>query len=223
MTKLSAYKKRKIKKKLIILGDELQKIIPEAQTELYYNSEFQLLIAILMSAQATDKQVNKVNKIFFEVLKTPQDGVDLWIEKIKQYIKTISFFNNKATNIYKTCEKLLEKNNKIPTTVEELQKLPWVGVKTAKVFLSVTQEAPYLGVDTHVHRVLNRFGIVKTKTPLETDSVVSQVEMDVSYKNLHNTLILFWRYWSKANEDDFSKSKDPEFLFQLKEKLDSVR
>lgn len=223
MQNLSKYQKNKIKKKLKIMWEELQKIIPEAKTELLYWNDFQLLIAILMSAQSTDKQINKVNEVFFQHLKEPKDWVLMWIEKIKNFIKSVSFFNNKATNIYKTCEKLLENNNKIPENITDLQKLPWVWVKTAKVFLSVTKDAPYLWVDTHVHRVLNRFGIVKTKTPLETDKIVSQIEMDLSYKNLHNTLILFWRYYSKAWENDFSKSKNPEFLYNLKEKLDKVK
>ncbi len=223
MSKISSYKKNKIKKKLSLMWEELKKLFPNAKTELEYSNEFQLLIAIIMSAQATDKQVNKVNKVFFKYLKNPESWVDLWVEKIKTFIKSISFFNNKATNIYKTCEKLTKLNSKIPENIEDLQLLPWVWVKTAKVFLSVTKNAPYLWVDTHVHRVLNRFWIVKTKNPLETDKLVSQVEMDLSYNNLHNTLILFGRYYSKAGDDDFSKSKDPEFCKNLKEKLDKVK
>ncbi|RAL55756.1 hypothetical protein BLD25_04425 [Candidatus Gracilibacteria bacterium GN02-872] len=205
------------------MGDELQKIIPDAKTELKYGNDFQLLIAIIMSAQSTDKQVNKVNEIFFKKLIEPKDGVELGVDKIRKYINSISFFNNKAKNIFGTCEKLVEAKNKIPESVEELQKLPGVGVKTSKVFLSVTKDAPYLGVDTHVHRVLNRFGIVKTNSPLETDKIVSKIEMDLSYKNLHNTLILFGRYYSKAGDDDFSKGKDPEFCKNLKKKLDKVK
>jgi len=223
MEKLSNYQKNKIRKKLKIMWDELQKIIPEAKTELKYWNEFQLLIAILMSAQSTDKQVNKVNEEFFKYLIEPKDWVKMWVEKIKKFISSVSFFNNKAKNIYKTCEKLVENKNVIPYDLEELQKLPWVWVKTSKVFLSVTKDAPYLWVDTHVHRILNRFWVVKTKTPLETDKIVSEIEMDLSYKNLHNTLILFWRYYSKAWDDDFSKSKDPEFCKNLKKLLDEVK
>lgn len=223
MSELTKAKKEKIKKKLKIMADEIQKIIPEANTELTYWNNFQLLIAILMSAQSTDKQVNKVNEKFFKYLIEPKDWVEMWVEKIKNFINSISFFNNKAQNIYKTCEKLVENKNIIPDDLEWLQKLPWVWVKTSKVYLSVTKNAPYLWVDTHVHRVLNRFWIVKTKTPLETDKIVSQVEMDLSYKNLHNTLILFWRYYSKAWDTDFSKSKNPEFCINLKKKLDEIK
>ena len=165
---------------------------PDAQVELDFENEFQLLIAILMSAQTTDKQVNKVNKTFFQHLKTPADGVKLWEEWIRNYIRAVNFFNNKSRNIYKTCE-ILSKQN-IPRTLEELVKLPGVGIKTAKVFLWVADNAAYLGVDTHVHRVLNRVGFVKTKTPLETDAKVPSVFTSDDLAKLHHTLILFGRY-----------------------------
>jgi endonuclease-3 len=168
---------------------------PNAETELYYNTEFQLLIAILMSAQATDRQVNIINRNFFEFLKTPEDGVKLWVEEITEFISSVSFFNNKAKNIFKTCKILIVEHNSIPPeTIEELIALPWVGIKTAKVFLSVTRWAPYLGVDTHVHRVLNRVGIVKTKSPGETDKKAEKIFNSEDLAKLHNTLILFGRY-----------------------------
>ncbi len=216
-------KKQQIQKKLRLLAEELSTLIPDAQTELYYQNEFQLLIAIIMSAQSTDKQVNKINQDFFKILKTPQDGVDLGLEKIRTMISSISFFNNKAKYIYQTCQILLENKGQIPTSLAGLQKLPGVGIKTAKVFLAVTQDAPYLGVDTHVHRVLNRFGVVKTNTPEQTDKIITEAEFEGNYANLHHTLILFGRYYSKANDHDFSKSKDPEFCRQLKDKLDAIK
>ncbi len=216
-------KKQQIQKKLKLLAEELSTLIPDAQTELYYQNDFQLLIAIIMSAQSTDKQVNKINQDFFQILKTPQDGVALGLEKIRAMISSLSFFNNKAKHIYQTCQLLVENKGEIPTSLEALQKLPGVGVKTAKVFLSITQDAPYLGVDTHVHRVLNRFGIVNTKTPEQTDKVITEAGFEGNYANLHHTLILFGRYYSKANDHDFSKSKDPEFCRQLKDKLDAIK
>lgn len=170
-------------------------MFPNAETELYHHNNFQLLIAILMSAQATDKQVNIINRNFFDFLKTPEDGIKLWVEEITEFINSVSFFNNKAKNIYKTCNILVqEHNSQTPNTLEELTKLPWVGIKTAKVFLSVTQNAPYLGVDTHVHRVLNRVWIVKTKSPLETDKRASRIFDADDLAPLHNTLVLFGRY-----------------------------
>lgn len=183
------------KKDIPFFAETLNKMFPDAKTELYYNSEFQLLIAILMSAQATDKQVNIVNRNFFNFLKTPSDGLELWVEEITEFINSISFFNNKANNIYKTCSLLIERHNwKVPKTIEELIALPWVWIKTAKVFLAVTEDAPYIWVDTHVHRVLNRLGFVTTKSPLETDKKISSYFSKHNHAMLHNTLVLFWRY-----------------------------
>lgn len=179
--------------------DALKKAVfemyPNAETELYYNNEFQLLIAILMSAQATDKQVNIINRNFFEHFKIPEDWIKLWVEEITEFISSVSFFNNKAKNIFKTCEILISWYNSIPPeTIGELTSLPWVGIKTAKVFLSVTRWAPYLWVDTHVHRVLNRVWIVKTKSPGETDKKAEKIFSRKDLAPLHNTLILFGRY-----------------------------
>jgi len=174
---------------------------PDAKTELHYENEFQLLIAILMSAQTTDIQVNKVNCEFFKVFKTPEDWVNLWINKIKSYINTISFFNNKSENIFKTCNILIKKHNsKIPKTLEELILLNWVGIKTAKVFLAIIQNAPYLWVDTHVHRVLNRVWIVKTTSPLETDKKAEKILSKQDLWKLHHSLIMFWRYHCTARK-----------------------
>lgn len=189
------------KKDLLFLAKKLNEMFPNAKTELYYNNEFQLLIAILMSAQATDKQVNIVNKNFFKFLKTPEDWINLWVEKIKMFINSISFFNNKAKNIFKTCKILLEEyNSQIPKTIEQLIKLPWVWIKTAKVFLAITENAPYIWVDTHVHRVLNRLWLVKTKSPIETDKKISKGFTKDNHAMLHNTLVLFWRYHCNAKK-----------------------
>jgi len=189
------------KKDIDFFSETLDKMFPDAKTELYYNNNFQLLIAIIMSAQSTDKQVNKINKEFFKILKTPKDWIKLWIEKIKNIINSISFYNNKAKNIFKTCE-IIEKKYKweIPKTIEELIALPWVWIKTAKVFLAVTQNAPYIWVDTHVHRVLNRLWLVETKTPIETDKKISKNFTKENHSKLHNSLVLFWRYHCKAKK-----------------------
>lgn len=183
------------KEKIRQMKKSLFSLYPNALTELYYNTEFQLLVAIIMSAQSTDKQVNKINKYFFEVLKNPLDGVNLWEKKIKEFIKSISFFNNKSHHIFETSRLLVEKyNSKIPSTLSELVNLPWVGIKTAKVFLSIIYRAPYLAVDTHVHRVLNRIGIVKTKTPLATNNAIEKIFTAGDNVDLHHSLVLFGRY-----------------------------
>lgn len=187
-----------IRKKINILKKETFEMFPDAKTELYYENNFQLLIAIIMSAQTTDKQVNKVNATFFKFLKSPKDGIELWEQKIKEFIKTVSFFNAKAKNIYKTC--LILQNREIPETIEELKKLHWVWIKTAKVFMSIIKNAPFLGVDTHVHRVLNRVWIVKTKTPEQTDKEAEKILTDKDTAQLHHSLIFFWRYFCTARK-----------------------
>jgi endonuclease-3 len=95
---------------------------------------------------------------------------------------------------------LVENDDKIPKTIEELVKLPWVWIKTAKVFLAITEDAPYIGVDTHVHRVLNRLWLVKTKNPLETDKIISKGFTKKDHARLHHTLVLFWRYYCTARK-----------------------
>lgn len=189
----------KKKDKIELLKKTVFEMFPGATTELEHENDFQLLIAIIMSAQATDKQVNIINRNFFQFLKTPEDGVRMWIEEITEFINSVSFFNNKAKNIFKTCEILVRDYHSFPPkTLTELTGLPGVGIKTAKVFLSVTQWAPYLWVDTHVHRVLNRIGIVNEKTPEKTDKAAAKIFNAEDLAPLHNTLVLFWRYHCTA-------------------------
>ena len=208
------------KKNIDFFANTLNEMFPDAKTELYYKNEFQLLIAILMSAQATDKQVNIINRNFFEFLKKPSDAKKLWLEEITEFINSISFFNNKAKNILKTCEILDKKYNwKIPKTIEELTQLPWVWIKTAKVFLAVTEDAPYIWVDTHVHRVLNRVGFVNTKTPLETDKVISKGFTKKDHSKLHNSLVLFWRYHCTARNPKCKECKLKEICKYYKNEI----
>jgi len=190
-----------LQEKINIVKNTLFKMYPENKTELNYENSYQLLIAVIMSAQTTDKQVNKVNEKFFKILKKPEDAIKLGIDWIKQYIKSIGFYNNKAKNIYETSKILIEKYNwKIPENLEELIKLPGVGIKTAKVVSAILYNKPYLPVDTHVHRVLNRLWIVKTKTPLETDKEAAKIlDKDATIK-LHHSLIFFWRYHCTARK-----------------------
>ena len=191
----------RLQEKINVVKKTLFKMYPENKTELNYENPYQLLIAVIMSAQTTDKQVNKVNKKFFKVLKRPEDALKLGIDWIKKYIKSIGFYNNKAKNIYETSKILLEKYKwKIPEKLEELVKLPGVGIKTAKVVSAILYNKPYLPVDTHVHRVLNRLWIVKTKTPLETDKEAAKIlDKDATIK-LHHSLIFFGRYYCTARK-----------------------
>ena len=188
-------KKMKREEKIIHLREYTALLFPDATTELYYDTEYQLLIAILMSAQVTDIQVNKVNSVFFQHLTKPEDAIELWISKIAEFIKTISFYKNKSRFIFETSTILVEQyNSQVPKTLEELTALPGVWIKTAKVFLWIIEDAPYLGVDTHVHRVLNRTGIVSTKDALATDKAAEKVFTKDDLAFLHNTLIFFGRY-----------------------------
>ncbi len=192
---------KKLREKIKRLKDETFTMFPENKTELDYNNNFQLLIAIIMSAQTTDKQVNKANKVFFKVLNTPEDWISLWEEKIRGYINTIWFYKNKAKYINLTCNILHNKyDSKVPETIEELIELPWVWIKTAKVFLAVSKNAPFLAVDTHVHRVLNRVWIVKTKTALETNNKAEKIFTENDNAKLHHSLIFFWRYHCTARK-----------------------
>lgn len=181
--------------------EKLDILFPNPQTELKFENDFQLLVAIIMSAQTTDKQVNKINEVFFTKFSTPQELYELWEEEIKKNINKIWLYNSKAKNILLTSKMLSEVyDQKIPESLTDLQKLPGVGIKTAKVWLSVVKNEPYLAVDTHVHRVLNRLGIVKTKTPLETDKVAEKKLKKEDLARLHHTLILFGRYYCTAKK-----------------------
>ena len=197
---------KKIREKIDKLTNLLYSMYPDAKTELEYTNDFQLLIAIIMSAQTTDKQVNKANKEFFKYLKIPKDWLS-WAENIEKYIKSIWFYRNKAKNIFKTCEILEKSDIKNFDTIDKLIKLPWVWIKTAKVFLSITKNAPLLAVDTHVHRVLNRVGIVKTKSPLETDKEAEKILNTENIGKLHHSLIMFWRYHCTARKPKCEECK----------------
>ncbi len=189
---------KKLKEKIENLKKETFALFPESKTELKYENNFQLLIAIILSAQTTDKQVNKATKNLFQKLKTPQDWVIMWENKIRNYVKTLWFYKNKAKYIYQTCQILSKTPFEKYTTLEQLTLLHWVWIKTAKVFLAVTQDAPLLAVDTHVHRVLNRVWIVKTKTALETNNKAEKIFTENDNAKLHHSLIFFGRYHCTA-------------------------
>ncbi len=194
------------------LRDYCEELFWNPETELVYETEYQLLMAILMSAQVTDKQVNKVNAIFHTVLKQPADALKLWVAEIEWYINTISFYKNKSRFIYESSQILLEKHKWIiPKTLAELTALPWVWIKTAKVFLWIIDNAPFLWVDTHVHRVLNRTGIVNTKSALETDKEAERVITTWDLASLHNTLIFFGRYQCIARKPKCETCKLTDF------------
>ena len=168
---------------------------PHPTTELIYQSTFELLIAVILSAQATDISVNKATARLYPVASTPQAMLDLGEEKLKDYIKTIGLFNSKAANIIKTCQILVSKyNGEVPATREALETLPGVGRKTANVVLNTAFGQPAMAVDTHIFRVANRTGIAPGKTPLAVEhALLKHIEPEFLHDANH-WLILHGRY-----------------------------
>ena len=168
---------------------------PNPVTELHYTSPFELLIAVMLSAQATDISVNKATDKLFPVANTPADIYALGEEKLKSYIKTIGLFNGKAKNVIETCRLLLENHNgEVPQTREALEALPGVGRKTANVVLNTAFGQPAMAVDTHIYRVSNRVGIAPGKTVLEVEKKLMRFVPKQFLIDAHHWLILHGRY-----------------------------
>ncbi|MCP4412709.1 MAG: endonuclease III [Gammaproteobacteria bacterium] len=168
---------------------------PEPRTELYYSSPFELLVAVTLSAQATDVSVNKATLKLFPIANTPVAIYALGIEGLIGYIKTIGLYNSKAKNINKACELLIEKHNSIvPQTREELEALPGVGRKTANVILNTAFGQPTMAVDTHIFRVSNRTKIAPGKNVLEVEKRLLKFIPDEFMMDAHHWLILHGRY-----------------------------
>jgi endonuclease-3 len=181
--------------------ERLQAQNPHPTTELHYNSTFELLIAVMLSAQATDVSVNKATARLFPLANTPQTILTLGEEPLKAYIKTIGLFNTKATNIIKTCRLLLERHHgEVPASREALEALPGVGRKTANVVLNTAFNQPTIPVDTHIFRVSNRTGLAKGKTPLEVEhNLTKHVEKEFQ-QQAHHWLVLHGRYVCTARK-----------------------
>lgn len=174
---------------------------PHPTTELIYHSTFELLIAVILSAQATDVSVNKATAKLFPVANTAQAILDLGLEQLKGYIKTIGLYNSKAQNIIKTCELLLQKHQgEVPNQREALEALPGVGRKTANVVLNTAFGQLTMAVDTHIFRVANRTGIAKGKTPLAVElGLLKNIEPEFLL-DAHHWLILHGRYVCTARK-----------------------
>jgi endonuclease-3 len=189
------------KEKRTAIFAKLRELDPSPQTELRYTSPFELLVAVILSAQATDVSVNKATDKLYPVANTPEAILALGVAGLKPYIQTIGLFNNKAENIIKTCRILIdEHDSNVPKTREELEKLPGVGRKTANVILNTAFGLPTIAVDTHIFRVANRTGIAKGKTPLEVEKRLLRLTPDEFKKDAHHWLILHGRYICKARK-----------------------
>ncbi len=186
----------------------LQSITPAPETELEYQSPFELLIAVILSAQATDVSVNKATRKLYPLANTPEAILDLGEEGLKRYIRTIGLFNSKAENIVKTCRILIgEHGSEVPRDRASLESLPGVGRKTANVVLNTAFGEPTIAVDTHIFRVSNRTGLAKGKTPLQVELKLLKAVPGEFQQDAHHWLILHGRYTCKAR-----KPKCPECI-----------
>lgn len=175
------------------------KLEPHPKTELVAPNNFALLVAIVLSAQATDVSVNKATPPLFAKADTPQKMLKLGEGGLKNYIKTIGLYNAKAKNVMALCQRLIsEYGGEVPTTREALETLPGVGRKTANVWLNCALGLPTIGVDTHVFRVANRLGLCATTNPLATELALEKAIPEKWKQHAHHWLILHGRYICKA-------------------------
>ncbi len=191
------------KQKRTEIFERLKAADPEPKTELEYSSTFELLIAVILSAQATDVGVNKATRKLFPVAHTPQAIFDLGEDGLKRYINTIGLYNSKAKNVIKTCRALLDKHNgEVPATRAELTALPGVGRKTANVVLNTAFGQPAMAVDTHIFRVANRTGIAPGKTVREVEDRLLRLVPRPYLQDAHHWLILHGRYTCRARKPE---------------------
>ena len=187
------------KLKRIDIFTRLREQNPHPTTELNYNNEFELLIAVILSAQATDISVNKAIGPLFKTANTPTSIYALGEKKLKQYIKTIGLFNTKAKNVIKTCKILMDDfDSQVPEDRSALEALPGVGRKTANVILNTAFGHPTIAVDTHIFRVSNRTGIAPGKTVLEVEKRLLRLVPEEFKHDAHHWLILLGRYTCMA-------------------------
>lgn len=187
----------------IELYRRLQAANPEPTTELHYETPFQLLIAVILSAQATDVGVNKATARLFPVAPTPDKMLALGEEGLTEYIKTIGLYRTKAKNVIATCRRLLDLHgSQVPANREALEALPGVGRKTANVVLNTAFGHPTIAVDTHILRVANRTGLAPGKTPLEVEKKLLAVTPPQYQHDAHHWLILHGRYICKARRPE---------------------
>lgn len=181
----------------------LRQANPEPTTELNYQTPFELLVAVILSAQATDKSVNQVTTKLFRIANTPEAILELGEDGLKQQIQTIGLYNNKAKNILQTCRYLLERHQgQVPNSREALEALPGVGRKTANVILNTAFGQPTIAVDTHVFRVANRTGLAPGKTVIAVEQgLLAQVPAEF-LSSAHHWLILHGRYCCTARKPD---------------------
>lgn len=187
--------KNMTKKQIQVFFERLREQRPDPRTELNYSSPFELLIAVMLSAQATDVSVNKATDKLYPVANTAQAILNLGVEGLKTYIKTIGLYNAKAENVIKTCQILVDQyQGQVPETRQQLEALPGVGRKTANVVLNTAFGQPTMAVDTHIFRVGNRTGLAVGKNVLEVEHRLIKVIPKEFILDAHHWLILHGRY-----------------------------
>ena len=196
---------KKIDRSKIIVS-ELQKLYPETPIPLNHNGPFTLLIAVVLSAQSTDKKVNELTEELFKVADTPKKMVNLGIESIYKYIKQLGLSRQKSKNTYNLSKILLEKYNGIvPNTFEELESLPGVGHKTASVVMSQVFNVPSFPVDTHIHRLSQRWGLTNGKNVIQTEKDLKKIFPMSLWNKLHLQIIFYGREYCTARGCDGTK------------------
>ena len=187
------------KKQIVEMFQRLSSEVPEPKGELYYTNPFTLVVAVVLSAQATDAGVNKATGALFDEADSPAEMVALGEERVRELVKSIGLYRNKAKNIILLSQKLLDEfDSEVPQTREELESLPGVGRKTANVVLNIAFDLPTIAVDTHLFRVGNRTGLGVGKTPLEVEEALEKAIPDEYKLHAHHWLILHGRYICKA-------------------------
>lgn len=177
--------------------------MPSPTTELHYDNPFQLLMAVMLSAQCTDKRINQISPALFEAFPTPQVMAQSSVEEIFPYIKSVSYPNSKAQHLYAMACMLVDKfHGQVPATMQELTQLPGVGRKTANVMLGTVFNQPAIPVDTHVFRVSNRIGLATGKTPLEVETGLKKHLSPADQIKAHHWILLHGRYVCKASKPD---------------------
>lgn len=197
-----------MKKNILLINNYLEELIPNPICELNYQKDYELVIAVMLSAQTTDKGVNKVTSILFQKYNSLEKLASSNIEDIKEIIKPIGNYNKKANNIIEISKILINKYKKqVPKTYEELEILPGIGRKSANVIRSEIYKIPSFAVDTHVIRVTNRLGLVKTKDPVIIEKELEKIFKKSDWIRKHQQLVLFGRYYCKAKNPDCKNCK----------------
>ncbi|MEE9904300.1 MAG: endonuclease III [Chlorobium sp.] len=193
-------------KKIAVIREILGRVYPDPKSELVYETPFQLLIATILAAQSTDKQVNILTKELFRVCPDATAMSRMDLDSITSLVRSINYFNNKAKNILAVSRKLVEEyQGEVPASREALESLPGVGRKTANVVLSNAFRQPVMPVDTHVHRVSNRLGLVHTSKPENTEAGLIAIIPEEWVIDFHHYLLLHGRYTCKAKKPECGK------------------